>query len=111
MAESRKVCEVPVPLSARTTGVEVALLVTDKLPVKLPAEAGVKLTENEAEPPGATARGKASVDKVNPVPEIVAWVMLRFAVPGFCTVTACDCVLPTRTPPKLTLEGVTLMSG
>jgi len=63
---------VPVPLSATTTGVEVALLVTDKLPLKLPADAGVKLTENEAEPPGARVSGKTTPDNVNPVPEIVA---------------------------------------
>ena len=108
---SKLVCKFPVPLSATTAGVEFALFVSDKLPVKLPADAGANLIENEAEPFGAMVSGKVVPDKVNPVPEIVAWVMLRPAVPGFCTVTGCDCELPTRTLPKLRLGGVALISG
>jgi hypothetical protein len=110
-AVSELVCEFPVPLRATIAGEVFALFVRDKLPVKLPADAGANLTENEAEPLGAMVSGKVIPDKVNPVPEIVAWVMLRSAVPGFRTVTLCDCELPTRTLPKLRLEGVALMSG
>ena len=108
---SKLVCKFPVPLSATIAGLEFALFVRDKLPVKLPAEAGANLTENEAEPLGAMVSGKVIPDKVNPFPEIVAWVMLRSAVPGFRTVTLCDCELPTKTLPKLRLDGVALMSG
>ena len=108
---SKLVCKFPVPLSATIAGAEFALFVSDKLPVKLPADAGANLTENEAEPLGAMVSGKVIPDKVNPVPEIVAWVTLRSAVPGFRTVTFCDCELPTRTLPKLRLDGVALMSG
>jgi hypothetical protein len=91
--------------------VEFALFTSDKLPAKLPADAGANLTENEAEPFGAIVSGKVIPDKVNPVPEMVAWVILRSAVPGFRTVTVCDCELPTRTLPKPRLDGVALISG
>lgn len=40
-----------------------------------------------------------------------AWEMLRVAVPEFFTVIACVLFAPVMTFPKLTLEGVTEMSG
>jgi hypothetical protein len=110
-AESWDVAATPVPLSTMLVGEPGALLVSTRLPEKLPAEAGAKPTLKEALPPGATDNGKDSPDKVNPVPLSGAWEMLRVAEPGFCTVIVCVLWTPVMTLPKLILEGTTVMSG
>jgi hypothetical protein len=45
------------------------------------------------------------------VPDKDAWVTLKVAEPGFCTVMVCVFVTPVITLPKLTLEGTTEING
>ena len=46
-------------------------------------EGGVNAKVKEAEPPGAREAGSAKPEMENPLPETVAWEMLRVAVPWF----------------------------
>jgi hypothetical protein len=73
----------------------------------LAAEAGVKPTVNEEEPPGAMESGKTSPEEVKPVPAREACVTLRAAVLGLRMVMVCVLFTPTLTLPKVTLEGMT----
>jgi hypothetical protein len=75
------------------------------------AEAGVKPTLNEEEPPGAMESGKTSPEEVKPVPARDACVTLREAVPGLRMVMVCVLFTPTLTLPKLTLVGTTEICG
>lgn len=111
LAESCSVGATPVPLSATLVGELGALLTSARLPEKVPAEAGANPTLKEAVPPGAMERGNESPDSVYPVPLSDAWVTLRVAEPGFCTVMVCVLLAPVMTLPKLIVEGATVMSG
>ena len=102
---------IPDPLREMLKAGFVALFVSVRLPERLPAEAGVKPTLNDAEPPGATESGKVNPDKLNPVGLKDAWVTLRVPEPGFCTVIVCVLATPTATFPKATLEGITEIIG
>jgi len=110
-AESCKVEATPVPLRAMEVGAFGALLTRVRLPEKVPAEAGANPTLKEEAPPGAMERGRASPDKVYPLPVNEAWVTFSVEEPGFCNVIFCVLVTPTITLPKLELEGVTEISG
>jgi hypothetical protein len=110
-ADSCKADATPDPLKGILKAGFVALFVSVRLPERLPAEVGVKPTLNDAEPPGATESGKTIPDKLNPVGLKDAWVTLRVAEPGFCTVIVCVLVTPTATFPKATLEGITVTRG
>jgi hypothetical protein len=91
---------------------EVAALLTNAtLLVKLPATVGVKPIENLADCPGGTVNGIVRPLALKPVPGPAACVTLRSALPGLLTVTVWVLVTPTGTLPKLTLEGVTEISG
>jgi hypothetical protein len=76
----------PVPLSEMVAGVAEALLVMEMLPVALPSVVGAYVTVNCELAPALTDVG-AVIVIVNPVPEIVAAVMFRVALPLFVTVT------------------------
>ena len=67
--ESWRTVETPAPLSGITSGEFGVLLMSVRLPEKLLAEAGVNPTVKDAEPPGATERGRARPEVVKPVPE------------------------------------------
>jgi len=48
---------------------------------------------------------------LKPAPEVTMFVIVRSAVPGLETLMACEVLLPTETFPKLTGEGVTVITG
>ena len=99
--------EMPVPERATTNGELGELFTSVRLPERLPAEAGAKLTANEDVPPGGTESGSARPERLKPAPDKSAWVRLRLAVPGLLTARVCDPVVPTDTLPKLVLAGIT----
>jgi hypothetical protein len=75
-----------VPLSEIVAGVADALLVIKMLPVALPAVVGAYVTVNCVVAPALIDVGAVRLI-VKPVPEIVAAVMLRVALPLFVSVT------------------------
>ena len=83
----KSVGETLVPARARTRGEVGALLTSVREPVKLPAEAGVNPMVRTEEPPAAMESGTVRPVKEKPVPESVAWVTLRLAVPAFLIVS------------------------
>jgi len=111
LAVSCRTEDVPVPVSGTTSDELDELFTNVKLPVTLPAVAGVKPTLKLEEPPAATVSGTVRPVTLKPVPDSVAWVTLRLAVPGFLMVSDCVLATPTATLPKLTLEGVTEIWG
>jgi hypothetical protein len=103
--------ETPVPAKETTSGELGVLLTSVRLPEKLLAEGGLKPTVKEEELPGGTESGNASPEKLKPVPPSIAWVTLRFAVPGLLMVTIWVLVTPTATLLKVTLLGITEICG
>jgi len=103
--------DTPVPASGTTNGELSVLLTSVRLPERLLAEVGAKLTMKVAELPGATESGSVSPEKLKPVPTSDAWVTLRFAVPGLLMTSVWVLVTPTVTSPKLTLAGITEICG
>src|ERR1700722_18478402 len=95
----------PVPLSEMVACVADALLVTEMLPVALPAVVGAYVTVNCVFAPAFTDFGAVRF-VVNPVPEIVAAVMFRVALPVFVSVTVWFELLPTLTLPNGTGDGL-----
>ena len=56
------------PARASTSGELSVLFTKVRLPERLLADAGVKLTVKAEEPPGGTESGNASPEKLKPVP-------------------------------------------
>ena len=83
LADSCKVCAIPIPESATAKGELGALLTNEREAEKLLASVGVKLTVNAAEPPGATVSGNARPLRANPWPLSAACVTVKLAVPEF----------------------------
>lgn len=96
---------VAVPLSPILSGDPGALLVTETEPVSLPEAVGANVTVNEVVAPGFSVPAVKPLSE-NPVPEALAAETETDAVPVFVSVTEVDFVLPTRTLPKLTLDGL-----
>jgi hypothetical protein len=111
LADSCKVCAIPVPESASAKGELGALLTREREPGKFVAEVGVKLNVKAAELPGATERGKARPLSANPWPLSVACVTLRLAVPEFWMVIVWVLLVPTTTFPNATELGTTEIWG
>ena len=103
--------DTPMPASATTSGELGVLFSSVRLPERLLAEPGVKLTVKVEEPPGGTESGTVSPEKPKPVPTSDAWVTLRFAVPGLLIASVWVLVTPKVTLPKLTLAGITEICG
>lgn len=82
-----------------------AVLTTEMLPVALPAVVGANFAVNEVLWPAASVAGIERPVIEKPVPEAVACETVTLAVPEFVKVTATDPFAPTRTLPKLTLDG------
>ncbi len=95
---------VPEPLRLIFSGEPGALLVTEMVPVALPAEAGENSTVNEVAPFGFTVPVVKPLVE-NPVPDSLAAETETGAVPVLVSVTETDPLLPTSTLPKLMLEG------
>jgi hypothetical protein len=94
------------PVSATVIGELVALLVIVTLPVELPVDVGVRLTDNTADCPAIRTVVGATPLALYPAPETVTCDTVTLEFPTFVKVTFCKLVLPTATLPKLTLEGV-----
>lgn len=69
------------------------------LPVAAPVDVGAKTAVNEALLPALIFIGIVAPLMLNPVPEAVAWVTVRVALPAFVSVTVCGELLPTETLP------------
>jgi hypothetical protein len=96
---------VAVPLMAIVRGEPVALLVTEMLPLALPAVVGANWAVNDALPPALIVTGTMRPLIVNPAPVALAAEIVTVADPEFVNVIDWDPLLPTRTLPKLTLDG------
>ena len=96
----------PVPESDRVAGELVALLTTERLPVRLPVVVGAKATLTVVVWPAARVRGSESPLRVNPVPVKLACDTVTLAVPELVKVTVWELLLPTVTFPKLRLAGL-----
>jgi hypothetical protein len=81
------------------------LLLTEALPVKLPAADGAKRTLKDALEPAATVTGEDIPETLKPVPEAVTEETVRLAVPVLLRVTVFEVLLPEFTLPKETLVG------
>ena len=101
----------PVPISPITTGEVGALLTRTRLLVTLPAEEGVKLSENFVDCPGGTVNGKVRPLTLKPALGPAACVRLRLPSPVLLKVTAWVLVTPTGTLPKLILAGAIAITG
>ena len=76
-----------VPLSAMfRLGLE-ASDVMETLPLKLPADSGVRVTLNDALCPGVKVNGVLMPDMLNPVPLAVDPEIVTLVPPVFCTVS------------------------
>jgi hypothetical protein len=90
-----------------TSGEPGAVLAIEMLPLAAPALVGPNVTVNVAVCPGTSVCGE-SVLMLNPAPLALAPLIERLAVPEFVSVTFTVAVFPTKTPPKLMLEGFAL---
>ena len=97
---------VPVAESDATVGESLALLVTDSVPVMLPAVVGAKVTLKVAFRPEARVAGKAGPLKLYPDPVMLAFETVTLLLPVFVTSTGKVLVLPNVTSPKLRLAGL-----
>jgi hypothetical protein len=76
-----------VPLNAVVKLASDAFDAMDTLPLKLPADCGVRVTLNVALCPGVKVNGVAIPDKLNPVPLTVDAEIVTLVLPVFCTVS------------------------
>ena len=93
------------PLSAIAIGEPGALLVTDMLPLALPADPGANLAVTEVFWPARIVTGTVSPLMLKPGPVTLAAEIVTLAVPVFDNVIGTDPLLPTRRLPKFTVEG------
>lgn len=104
LTESCACVAVPIPLRLTLSGDPGASLVTETVPVVLPAAAGAKTTLKELVPPGFKVPDVKPLTE-NPAPEGLAAETDTGAVPEFVSVIVAVLLLPTRMLPKLTLAG------
>jgi hypothetical protein len=95
------------PLNAIFVGELSALLLIVSVPLAEPLDA-VYVTSSESVPPGFNVAGTIIPPIVNPLPETVTEVTVRFAVPSFVIMIFCVVLVPTLTFPKLIAAGDTL---
>lgn len=95
---------VPKPLRLIASGDPGALLVTETLPLALPAVVGENFTVRELVAPGFRVAAEKPLSE-KPVPEALADDTETGAVPVFVSVTETEPLLPIKTLPKLMLEG------
>src|SRR5437667_10966087 len=84
-----------------------ALETTERLPVTLPAEFGVKATPKVKLCPGTKVSGRFNPLTLKAEPVRLAWVMLTLESPELLSVSDCVALFPTCTLPKLRREEVT----
>ena len=86
-----------------------AFEVTAMLPVKLPADPGVKITLNDTDCPGPSVTGGVIPDVLNPVPVVVTAEMLALVPPVFFRVSVCIEFWPTVMFVNVKLDGVAVI--
>ena len=89
----------PVPDKAIAAGEPGALLTTEILPLAAPADAGAKVAVNDALLPALMLIGIVAPLMLKPVPEAVACVTVRVALPELVKVIVWGALLPTATLP------------
>ncbi len=97
----------PLPLSAIFVGELSALLLIVSVPLAVPLDA-LYVTSSESVAPGFSVAGTIMPPIVNPLPETVTDVTVRFAVPSFVITIFCVELVPTPIVPKLIAAGDTL---
>ena len=95
-----------VPLSEIAFGELVALLMTLRLPVALPAEAGAKLTVSGKFCPGASVTFPEKPLTANPAPVMTTCETLTGPCPLFWSASPCEAEVPTGVLLKFTLFGL-----
>jgi len=90
---------VPVPDRATAAGEPGALLTIEILPDAAPADVGAKVAVNDALLPALMLIGMVAPLMPKPLPEAVAWVTVRVALPEFVKVIVSGALLPTATLP------------
>lgn len=85
-----------------------ALETIEMLPLSLPPEVGANSALKVTLPPADRVTGRLSPDRLNPVPEAEAWVMVRLVPPLLVKVSYSVALLPTCTFPKLRLLGLSV---
>ena len=73
----------------------------------VPPARAVKVVVRLTPWPGAKVSGRLSPLLLNPVPDTVAWEIVRFELPLLLRTTDFDTLLPIGTLPKFTVEGLT----
>ena len=96
---------VPEPESETARGELVALLVMLTLPEKLPLVVGANVALREVACPGASVRGNANPELLNPVPLMLICERDTLELPEFVSVTLCVAVAPVVMLPKLSEVG------
>ena len=99
---------VPVPVKLSTVDELPALLANDTLPVAAPAVVGAYFTCSAALCPTFSIAGVATPVAVKPPPVTVSPVICTAACPEFVNVTGSVALLPSATPPKLKLAGLSV---
>ena len=99
------------PVNESVCGESGALSVNTMLPVAPVVEVGVNVTLKERFAPDASVFGSESPVMPNPVPEIVARLMVKFAFPLLLSVTFCVLVCPTVTLLKFNDAGDIVSAG
>ena len=98
----------PIPDNAMVAGEFEALLVTTRLPVTLPAAAGVKVTFKVPRCPGVRICPADTPLALKPAPEMLTFEIVTRELPEFVSVTARVLLAPVFTFPKLKLVGAAL---
>ena len=96
---------VPVPLKAIVKGEPGALLVIETLPVALPADVGANCAVKVVFPPALIVTGTVNPVMLKPVPDALAAEIVTLAVPELVSVMTSVALLPTKTLPKLYVDG------
>lgn len=99
---------VPVPLSGTVNVPFVAFDVIVTVPEAAPAVVGANFAVNVAVAPAAICCPLVRPVLLNPVPVVVAWLIVIAALPEFVRVMVCWLELPTTTLLKLKLPGFAL---
>ena len=93
---------VPVPESEMLIGELVALLVTETVPEKVAADAGVNFTASVAVCPAPIDSPFAAPDALNPAPVTFTVPIVTVELPPLVSTTFCELLLPTVTFPNAT---------
>ncbi len=93
--------ESPVPLTERLGTALVASLLTETVPLKVPAEFGVNLTLRGVLCPGPTTTGRLGAVREKYLLDIAALLTVTALVPEFVAETVIVLLVPAATLPKL----------